>query len=164
MGELERLPANTRRLLSSATLDLNSGTGMVLNLAVSYGARSEIIQAVRQIAQMIREGIIDPSHVDESLLSARMQSVGLPDLDFLIRTSGEQRLSNFMLWQASYAELYFTDVLWPDFGRIHFLKALDEYASRNRRFGLVSERETDGPSGSTVVADSGMNPLGDSPC
>jgi undecaprenyl diphosphate synthase len=162
MGDVERLPVSTRELLSRAVADLSVCSGMVLNLAVSYGARSEIVGAVRQIAQMIREGVIDPLHIDESMLSSRMQSAGLPDLDFLIRTSGEQRLSNFMLWQVSYAELYFTDVLWPDFGGVHFKKALEEFASRNRRFGLVSEgneaRELAG-SGSASV-----NVTGDPSC
>ncbi|MEY4630684.1 MAG: hypothetical protein RIQ81_804 [Pseudomonadota bacterium] len=139
MGDLNRLPAQTGKLLTDACVNLSSCTGMILNLAVSYGARSEIVGAARQIAQMIREGVIDPGHVNDDLFSRCLQSDGLPDLDLLIRTSGELRLSNFMLWQASYAELYFTDVLWPDFGGKHFRQALTEYCARERRFGLVAD-------------------------
>jgi len=137
MGNLDRLPAKTKDLLIRGCDDLSSCTGMVLNLAVSYGARAEITEAVREIAQRIREGLIDPEHIDEHLFASHLATAGLPDLDLVIRTSGEQRLSNFMLWQSSYAELYFTNVQWPDFSAADFDKAVFEFSSRQRRFGLV---------------------------
>ena len=138
MGDLDRLPEKTRSLLTWATNQLSGCTGMTLNLAVSYGARAEITEAARTIARKVREGIIDPEHVSEALITSSLATAGLPDLDLVIRTSGEQRLSNFMLWQCSYAELYFTKVLWPDFGEVDFKDALDAFKNRQRRFGLVS--------------------------
>ncbi len=153
MGNLERLPARTKALLLQASERLSVRSGMVLNLAVSYGARAEITDAVREIAQRIREGIIDPAHVDESLLASHLATAGLPDLDLVIRTSGEQRLSNFMLWQSSYAELYFTKVQWPDFGAEDFNAALQEFSSRQRRFGLVEQDLRAEHSHTSTVAD-----------
>lgn len=139
MGNLDRLPVRTKKLLIQGCEELSSCTGMVLNLAVSYGARAEITEAVRNIAQQIREGVIDPEHVDEDLFASHLATAGLPDLDLVIRTSGEQRLSNFMLWQSSYAELHFTKVQWPDFSASDFDKAVHEFSSRQRRFGLVDQ-------------------------
>jgi len=138
MGNIDRLPERTKSLLLGAAQKLSAGDGMILNLAVSYGARAEITEAVRAIARNVREGIIDPEHVCESMVAGGLASAGMPDLDLVIRTSGEQRLSNFMLWQSSYAELYFTKVLWPDFGEADFKAALEEFRTRQRRFGLVS--------------------------
>jgi undecaprenyl diphosphate synthase len=150
MGNLDRLPVKTKDLLIRGCEDLSSCTGMVLNLAVSYGARAEITEAVRDIAQRIREGLIDPEHIDESLFASHLATAGLPDLDLVIRTSGEQRLSNFMLWQCSYAELYFTNVQWPDFRAADFDNAVHEFSSRQRRFGLVAPAASD----VTVTSDS----------
>ena len=146
MGNLDRLPERTRSLLIETSERLSRCTGMVLNLAVSYGARAEITDAVRGIARMIREGLIDPEHVDEKFFASRLATDGLPDLDLVIRTSGEQRLSNFMLWQSSYAELYFTKVLWPDFGAAEFNSAVNDFGLRQRRFGLVDPEIATGQS------------------
>jgi undecaprenyl diphosphate synthase len=108
---------------------------MVLNIAVNYGGRAEIIQAVQGIARDVLSGRLAPEEIDESALSGRLWTAGIPDPDLVIRASGEQRLSNFLLWQAAYAELYLTPVLWPDFGVEEFHKALLEYQKRARRFG-----------------------------
>jgi undecaprenyl diphosphate synthase len=108
-----------------------------LILALSYGGRREIAHAVREIARRVKQGSIDPEDVDEDLVSANLYLPDVPDPDLLIRTSGEMRLSNFLLWQVSYSELYVTDVLWPDFREEQFKEALAEYAHRNRRYGDI---------------------------
>ena len=108
---------------------------LTLVVALNYGARSEIVQAARSLAAKAKAGAVDPGAIDEASVGAAMMTGDLPELDLLIRTSGEQRLSNFLLWQAAYAELVFTDTLWPDFDEAAFQAALDEFASRNRRFG-----------------------------
>lgn len=137
MGDLSRLPGKTRELLEQASVHLQTSQGMILNLAVSYGARGEIVGAARQIAKWVRDGQIDPDHISEDLFAGALMTNDLPDLDLVIRTSGEQRLSNFMLWQCSYAEFYFTKVMWPDFGAKEFAAAMAEFKARRRRFGLV---------------------------
>jgi len=109
-----------------------------LTFALSYGGRTELTDAARRIAEDVQAGTLSPADVDEAAVTARLYAPGLPDPDLMIRTSGEQRISNFLLWQLSYAELYFTDVLWPDFREAHFLEALQEYSRRQRRFGDVS--------------------------
>ena len=108
---------------------------MVLNLALSYGGRSESLDAVKTLAQKIKKDEIDVSHIDENLFSSSLLTAGIPDPDLLIRTSGEMRISNFLLWQIAYTELYFTDTLWPDFNKDELFKAIKEYQSRERRFG-----------------------------
>ena len=162
MGNIDRLPGQTRSLLLGAAKKLSGCDGMILNLAVSYGARAEIVEAVRAIARNVREGVIDPEHVCESMIAGGLASAGLPDLDLVIRTSGEQRLSNFMLWQSSYAELYFTKVLWPDFGEADFKAALAEFKTRQRRFGLVSAEPELDISASSGTAHEDLP--GKSPC
>jgi undecaprenyl diphosphate synthase len=112
-------------------------TRLRLNLFVSYGSRAEIVRAVRGIAQDVSAGRIDPAQVDEALLSGRLFTAGCPDPDLLIRTSGELRVSNFLLWQIAYTELVISPVLWPDFGRRHLYEAILEYQRRDRRFGRV---------------------------
>jgi undecaprenyl diphosphate synthase len=102
---------------------------------LSYGARAEIAAAARRLAEAVRDGTLDPAQVDEDHVAGALATVGIPDPDLIIRTSGEQRLSNFLLWQGAYAELVFLDVLWPDFNAGHFAAALAEYARRERRFG-----------------------------
>lgn len=108
-----------------------------LILALSYGGRTEIAHAVKEIARQVKQGTLDPEDIDEELVSANLYLPDVPDPDLLIRTSGEMRLSNFLLWQVSYSELYVTDVLWPDFREDQFKEALDEYARRNRRYGDI---------------------------
>jgi undecaprenyl diphosphate synthase len=114
-----------------------ANTGLTVNLAVNYGSRAEIVDAVRAIARQVAAGTVAPDAIDENLISRHLYTAGLPDPDLLIRTAGEMRLSNFLLWQISYAELHITDVLWPDYDVAHLHSALDSYASRRRRFGSL---------------------------
>jgi undecaprenyl diphosphate synthase len=113
-------------------------TGMTLTLALSYGGRESIARAVKQIAEDVASGALAPSAIDVDRVGGYLPTSALPPLDLLIRTSGEQRVSNFMLWEIAYAELVFVDVRWPDFRRQHLYRALEEYAARERRFGLTS--------------------------
>jgi undecaprenyl diphosphate synthase len=108
-----------------------------LNLALSYGGRAEIVEAARRIGKEVREGRLDPAKLDEKSFAEHLYAPDLPDPDLLIRTAGEMRVSNFLLWQIAYAELYVTDVLWPDFRRPNLLKAIEDYQKRERRFGRV---------------------------
>jgi undecaprenyl diphosphate synthase len=136
-GRRERLPADVLALLDE-TMRLTAGnTGMVLCLAISYGARSELTDAMRAIAAEVQRGALDPAAIDEATVAAHLYQPTLPDPDLLIRTAGEMRISNFLLWQISYAEFYVTDVCWPDFRREHLSAALAEYGRRERRFGAV---------------------------
>jgi undecaprenyl diphosphate synthase len=134
-GDTGRLAKHSRRALESATLKTSSNTGLTLNLALSYDGKSDILQAVRSIAEGVAQGQISPDAIDSDMLSERLYTSDLPDPDLLIRTSGEVRLSNFMLWQCAYTEFWFTDVLWPDFKREHLYEALHNYVNRERRFG-----------------------------
>jgi undecaprenyl diphosphate synthase len=138
IGHLEDLPAPVRRELDSAIAELSGNTGLQLLLALSYGGRAEIVDAVRKIAQAVEEGRLSASDVNEEIFSEQLYTAGLPAPDLLIRTSGEMRLSNFLLWQLAYSELYVTDVLWPDFRRQHLEDALIAYQARDRRFGRVA--------------------------
>ncbi len=115
--------------------------GMVLNVAFNYGGRQEILDAVRSIARDCADGRVTPESVDETLFSSRLYTAGLPDPDLLIRTSGEKRISNFLLWQLSYAEFYFTEKNWPEFTVEEFNKALSDFAARERRYGLLAPKE-----------------------
>jgi undecaprenyl diphosphate synthase len=135
IGELDRLPAGVRRLLDSVSQATADRTGLQLVLALSYGSRDEIVTAVRHIARDVATGWLAPEAIDAELISGRLYTAELPDPDLLIRTSGEQRLSNFLLWQLAYAELYVTDVLWPDFRRPDLEAAFQSFGSRQRRFG-----------------------------
>ncbi len=140
IGRTGDLPPSTRRLLRRAEEETAGYEGLILNLALSYGGRTEIVDAVRSLVQDAAEGKLRPEQIDEALLGARMYTVGLPDPDLIIRTSGEQRTSNFLLWQSAYTELYFTPTLWPDFKRREFLEAILNFQSRERRFGLIGEQ------------------------
>ena len=135
IGERDRFGARLRAELAAAEIRTRDNTKFNLVIALSYGARAEIVAAARDIAQAARAGTLDPAHLDEAAFAARLATTFMPDPDLVIRTSGEQRLSNFLLWQAAYAELIFVDALWPDFGASHFAAALAEYARRERRFG-----------------------------
>ena len=135
IGRVHELPSAVRREISETQEFLSDDTGMLLNLALSYGGRAEIVDGVRRLmTDAIRDGI-DPARVDESLFSSYLYTAGLPDPDLLIRTSGEMRISNFLLWQMAYSELWITDTLWPDFRRQHLFRAVSEYQGRERRFG-----------------------------
>ena len=137
IGQLDRLPGFVREQLDATIASLDQNTGTTLNLALSYGARTELVDAARAIAAKAKSGEMVPADIDEQTLSDHLYTAGMPDPDLLIRTSGEMRVSNFMLWQISYAELVVTERLWPDFGEADFRAALEEFAARARRFGKV---------------------------
>ena len=134
-GDTERLVKHSRRALENTIRETANNTGLTLNLALSYDGKSDILQAVQSIAADITQGRILPDAIDADLVSQRLYTGDLPDPDLLIRTSGEVRLSNFMLWQCAYTEFWFTDVLWPDFKREHLYAAIRSYQNRERRFG-----------------------------
>ncbi len=138
IGELEELPDDVKSAVENAVRKTSGNTGMVLTLALSYGARQEILRAVKNLADDIAAGKTDIGKLDENFFSGYLFTASLPEPDFLIRTSGEMRISNFLLWQIAYAELYFTEVNWPDFGKEEFYKALCDYQARERRYGLTS--------------------------
>ena len=137
IGQTSRLPDFVRDQLEAARESLAQNTGTTLTLALSYGGRTELVDAVRSIAEKARDGEIDPAKISEQTISGHLYTSDMPDPDLLIRTSGEMRVSNFLLWQISYAELVVTDRLWPDFGEPEFCAAMEEFAGRNRRFGKV---------------------------
>ncbi|WP_297057257.1 isoprenyl transferase [Thermosulfurimonas sp.] len=137
IGERERFPQDIQEMIARCEEETASGHRMTLVLALSYGSRAEIVRAARLLAQAVREGRISPEEIDETLFSAFLYTADLPDPDLLIRTSGEMRLSNFLLYQCAYTEFYFTPVLWPDFTEEEFLKALADYQRRERRFGRI---------------------------
>ena len=138
IGELQSLPLVVRAALQSVILATSKNTGMNLVLALSYGARAEITSAVRAVAQKVKRGQLKPRDIDEAVVAEHLYTAGLVEPDFLIRTSGEFRLSNFLLWQLAYAEFYVTDVEWPDFRREQLAIALQSFKGRKRRFGAVS--------------------------
>ncbi|WP_420208364.1 isoprenyl transferase [Candidatus Electronema sp. JC] len=139
-GQKERLPDEVRAVLERVIAETADAPGMRLNLALSYGSRTEMLRAVREVGSRCAAGQLRPEEIDEQLFSSCLYSAGQPDPDLLIRTSGEQRLSNFLLWQLSYAELYFTETRWPDFRRAQFFEALQVFANRQRRFGKTGEQ------------------------
>ena len=136
-GDLDRLAAAPRRAVEEIQEVTRGGSALALNLMISYGGRSEIVHAARALAEDVAAGRLDPSAIDEELFGQRLFTSGLPDPDLLIRTSGEQRISNFMLWQLAYTELYITPTLWPDFTREHLFEAILAYQQRERRFGRI---------------------------
>jgi undecaprenyl diphosphate synthase len=135
IGDPERFDPDIQRDLAAAERDTAHNDRLNLTVALSYGARGEIVRAARAIAEAAKAGQLDPDTLDEAGFARFLATADMPDPDLVIRTSGEQRLSNFLLWQAAYAEFVFMDVLWPDFGEAHFAAALREYAGRERRFG-----------------------------
>jgi len=140
IGNVERLPGFVREPLDALIRDSAGNRGMTLCLALSYGGQESIVSTAKALAESVANGTLRASDITEDLFTREMPTGGLPQLDLLIRTSGEQRLSNFMLWEASYAELYFAGVLWPEFGKAALLEALAAYAQRNRRFGRTDEQ------------------------
>ncbi len=136
IGRIERLPSAVQSWIEKAAAETAGNTGMILNLALSYGGRGEILEAVRRI----RASGTPAEQVTDEVFSAHLDTAGLPDPDLIIRTSGEKRISNFLLWQAAYAEFYFTDTLWPDFAEKDLLTALIDYQGRQRRFGLTQDQ------------------------
>jgi len=138
IGDVEKLPPMVKEPLDELRATSANNTGMTLTLALSYGGRESIVRAIRDIARDAAAGTLRPEDLDVDRVTGYLPTSKLPPLDFLIRTSGEQRISNFMLWEIAYAELMFTEVLWPEFRREHLYKCLEEYAARERRFGLTS--------------------------
>jgi undecaprenyl diphosphate synthase len=135
MGDADGLPTHTLRAVREAVDKTVHNTGLVLNFALNYGARAELVAAFRHLASEAAQGRVSPNEIDEERVQAYLQSADLPDPDLLIRTSGEMRLSNFMLWQLAYSELVFSDAYWPEYTETHFHEAIAEYQARVRRFG-----------------------------
>jgi len=137
IGQTERLPEDVRQELQKSIMLTRKNEGLILNLALSYGGRAEIVKAVREIAIKAIDGRIDPDSITPELFSKHLYTSEMPDPDLLIRTSGEMRISNFLLWQLAYTEIYVTDTLWPDFGKDEFIGIIKNYLQRERRFGNV---------------------------
>jgi len=137
IGQTERLPEDVRQELQKNMMLTRKNDGLILNLALSYGGRAEIVRAVKEIAIKAKDGRIDPDSITPDLISKHLYTAEMPDPDLLIRTSGEMRISNFLLWQLAYTEICVTDTLWPDFGKDEFMRILKNYQQRERRFGKV---------------------------
>ncbi len=140
IGDIKSLPTKAYNELVEVMEKTKGNTGMTLTLALSYGAREELKNAMQQIAIKVKNNIISPESIDETIINTHLYTQNLPDVDLLIRTSGERRISNFLLWQIAYAELYFIDVFWPDFKEHHLVEAIINYQNRERRFGKTSEQ------------------------
>lgn len=140
IGNLEKLPESARVELLEVINKTKSNEQMTLTLALSYGSREELVSAVKQISDKVKNNIISPESIDETIINQHLYTHNLPDVDLVIRTSGEHRISNFLLWQIAYAEFYFTEVLWPDFREEHLYEAIISYQKRERRFGKTSEQ------------------------
>lgn len=135
IGKLEELPASAQKAVLMARERTRLNQGLTLNVALNYGSRSELVEAVRALAQKVRQGELAPGEIDEKVISSHLYTAGQPDPDLLIRPSGDYRVSNFLLWQLAYTEFWLTPVLWPDFRRVHLLQAIVDFQSRERRFG-----------------------------
>lgn len=140
IGNLEKLPKSAQKELMDVIEKTKNNTRLTLTLALSYGSREELVNAVRIISDKVKNNIISLDAIDDSIINEHLYTQNLPDVDLLIRTSGEHRISNFLLWQIAYAELYFTDVLWPDFKEQDLYEAIISYQKRERRFGKTSEQ------------------------
>jgi undecaprenyl diphosphate synthase len=140
IGNLDSLPSGVRKELAEVIEKTQANSRLTLTLALSYGARDEIINAVKIISEKVKNNIISVDAIEESIINQHLYTQNMPDVDLVIRTSGEHRISNFLLWQIAYAEFYFTDVLWPDFNEEELHKALLSYQKRERRFGKTSEQ------------------------
>jgi len=142
IGNIKSLPEKAQKTLASVIDKTKKNNRIVLTLALSYGAREEIVNAIKNISKKVVNKELDLEKIDENTINNHLYTFNLPNVDLMIRTSGEQRISNFLLWQMAYAELYFTDVLWPDFRQEHFYDAIIDYQNRERRFGKTSEQIT----------------------
>jgi undecaprenyl diphosphate synthase len=140
IGQIQNLPKKAQKELQEVTHLTQNNTAMVLNLALSYGSREEIVNTIKKISKKVVNKQLSIEEINENIINNHLYTFTLPDVDFLIRTSGEKRISNFLLWQIAYAELYFTNVLWPDFRKEDFFKAILNYQQRERRFGKISEQ------------------------
>jgi undecaprenyl diphosphate synthase len=137
IGQMYRLPENVQAQLKKSIATLSKNNGLTVLMALSYGGRTELVDAVRAIAAEVKRGELDPEEITEQVFAQHLYTKNIPDPDLLVRTSGEMRVSNFLLWQISYAELVVTETLWPDFRKPQFFEALEEYARRHRRFGAL---------------------------
>ncbi len=140
IGDIDRLTPEARASLENSMAETSGGTGLQVNLAISYSSRWEITEAMKKLAQLAAEGKIKPEDITEETISSHLTTASIPDPDILIRTGGEQRVSNYLLWQIAYSELYFTDIYWPDFRKEALEQAIIDYQSRERRFGLTSDQ------------------------
>jgi len=140
IGNLEKLPKSAQKELLDVIDKTKDNTQMTLTLALSYGSREELVSAIKDICSKVKNNIISIDTIDDSIINEHLYTQNLPDVDLLIRTSGEHRISNFLLWQIAYAELYFTDILWPDFKEQDLYEAIISYQKRERRFGKTSEQ------------------------
>ncbi|WP_299160330.1 isoprenyl transferase [uncultured Tenacibaculum sp.] len=140
VGNIASLPKSAQKILSKVIDETKGNTKITLSFALSYGSREEIVNAIKNISKKVVNNQLDIEKIDEKIINNHLYTFNLPDVDFMIRTSGEQRISNFLLWQMAYAELYFTDILWPDFRREHLFDAIIDYQNRERRFGKTSEQ------------------------
>ena len=141
IGELETLKDKAKTKLKSIISETKSNKKLNLNLAISYGSKQEIVNVIREISNKVKNNIISSKNIDENIINEHLYTRNLPSLDLLIRTGGESRVSNFLLWQIAYAELFFTDILWPDFRKEDFFNAIVDYQNRERRFGKISEQK-----------------------
>ncbi|MEX6626356.1 isoprenyl transferase [Tenacibaculum salmonis] len=140
IGNIASLPKNAQKILAHVIDQTKNNTKITLTFALSYGSREEIVNAIRNISKKVVNNELDIEKIDEKIINNHLYTFNLPDVDLMIRTSGEQRISNFLLWQMAYAELYFTDILWPDFRKEHLFDAIIDYQNRERRFGKTSEQ------------------------
>ena len=139
IGDKTRLDNDLQTAIADLERDTANNTGIGFQIAINYGSRDEIVRAVREVAESVRKGLLEPEEISEDMITNNLDTGGIPEPDLLIRTGGEQRISNFLLWQTAYAELYFCDVAWPDFSKEELEKAVDAYNSRERRYGgLIS--------------------------
>lgn len=140
IGDISKLPAKSYKALLEGIENTKNNTGLTLILALNYSSRSELTSAVKKMANEVKEGRLDPEEINEHTINANLDTANYPDPELLIRTSGEQRISNYLLWQIAYCELYFTEVFWPDFRKVNFYEALIDFQNRERRFGKISEQ------------------------
>lgn len=140
IGDMDRLPEHARGALEECIQDTKNGTGLTLILALSYSSKWEIVEATRRIVSEVMQGSLKENDITEELIDQHLTTRGIPDPDLLVRTGGEQRISNFLLWQCAYSEFYFTETYWPDFGEEDFFHAVIDYQGRERRFGKTSEQ------------------------
>jgi len=140
IGDLESLPKSTYDKLIEVMKQTSANTGLTVNLALSYSGQWELTKAAQRIAQKVSEGKLSPGEITQQTLADHLDTAGIPDPELMIRTSGEYRISNFLLWQLAYTELYFTEVLWPDFRKEHLIAAIEDYRKRERRFGKTGEQ------------------------
>jgi undecaprenyl diphosphate synthase len=143
IGSIENLPKKAQKALNDVVHQTKNNTKIILTLALSYGSREEIVNAIKNISKKVVNKELSLKEIDEKTINNHLYTFNLPEVDLMIRTSGEHRISNFLLWQMAYAELYFTDILWPDFRKEHFYDAIIDYQNRERRFGKTSEQITE---------------------